>query len=355
MTVVPGSRGRLRASARAASAVACLLMVACPAFAADPTVESSSQPSAEPKAGPNPEPGVPSATETPNATPAAPSATPSAEPAAVPPLADTPQPDAQKANVQTPDAQKSDAQKSDTATSDTPQPNTPKSDAAAGAIDGAGRIAGLSGTVSVHASGQSQWVAAVAERALATGEGLWTQPGGSARLALGGAAIELREKTQLELASLSATDAELRLVQGALDLRVPGLAGGATYQIDTPRGAVRVMLAGRYVIEAGGGDVPTKVTVLEGAAQVAGSESGLVVASGQTGLITGVDGGLSFAIEPADVPTASTSAADPAAAQIAGPAGASAPATASETPPATAPETPSVGKPLELLPPPQGD
>ncbi|HUA51629.1 MAG TPA: hypothetical protein VMB81_05665 [Candidatus Sulfotelmatobacter sp.] len=278
---------------------------------------------------------------------------PSAEPAAVPPLADTPQPDAQKSDVQNPDAQKSDAQKSDTATSDTPPPDAPN---AAGAIDGAGRIAGLSGTVSVHGSGQSQWLAAVAERALATGEGLWTQPGGSARLALGGAAVELREKTQLELASLSATDAELRLVQGALDLRVPGVAGGATYQIDTPRGAVRVMLAGRYVIEAGGGDLPTKVTVLEGAAQVAGSESGLVVASGQTGLITGVDGGLSFAIEPADVPTASTSAPDPAAGQIAGPAGASAPATASETPQAAAPETPPrVGKPLELLPPPQGD
>ena len=253
MKVVLGSRCRSPGFARAACAIVCLLALAGPARAADPDA-------APPAAAPDP------AAQNAEPAPAALGAD-AAEPAAAPPPADS-----------------------------------------VDAAEAASRIAGLSGTVAVHGSGQSQWLAAVAERALAAGEGVWTEPGAKARLEVGAAAVELGEKTQLELAAVDGRDAELRLVQGALDLSVPGLARGASYQIDTPRGAVRVMLAGHFVIEAGGGDQPTKVTVIQGAAQVAGSESGLVVSTGQTGLITGVDGGLSFAIEPtataSEAPTA---------------------------------------------------
>ncbi len=134
-----------------------------------------------------------------------------------------------------------------------------------------GRIVAVSGAVSVHGPEQTQWSAAEVERTVAPGEGLWTQPGARATVTLGGAQLGLEEKTQVELANLTDQDTEVRLVQGAIDLRVPAIARGESYQVDTPRGAVRLMLAGRLVIEAGAGDLPTKVTVLEGAAQIAGT------------------------------------------------------------------------------------
>jgi hypothetical protein len=163
--------------------------------------------------------------------------------------------------------------------------------------DRAGRIGALSGTVSVHAAGQSRWIAAVSERALVSGDGVWTQPGARAKVELGRAAFELKEQTQLEFANVTGGDAELKLVQGALDVTVPSFGPGESWQVDTPRGAVRLMQPGSFVIEAGAGEAPTRVTVIAGAAQVVGSESGLIVTAGQTGVVTGVDGGLSYAVQ----------------------------------------------------------
>jgi len=197
----------------------------------------------------------------------------------------------------------------------------------------AARIGALSGMVSAHGAGQTQWLAAVSDRALAPGDDVWTQPGAQARLELGGAAVALQEKTQIELVVLTRVDAEFRLVQGAVELAVPGFGPGESCQIDTPRGAVRIMQPGRFVIEAGAGEQPTRVTALAGTAQIVGSESGLVVASGQTGVVTGVDGGLSYSIQPAIAPAAETAAvpAEPAPA-AAEPAAASEPAKAPEQP-----------------------
>src|SRR5208337_4108886 len=95
---------------------------------------------------------------------------------------------------------------------------------------------------------------------------------------------------------------------------VPGFGPGESCQIDTPRGAVRIMQPGRFVIEAGAGEQPTRVTALEGTAQIVGAESGLIVAAGQTGVVTGVDGGLSYAVQPASAPAVETVAMPPKAA-----------------------------------------
>jgi hypothetical protein len=214
----------------------------------------------------------------------------------------------------------------------------------AAAPERAGRIGALSGTVSAHGAGQTQWLAAVSDRALAPGDGVWTQPGAQARLELGAAAVALQEKTQVELVALTGADAELRLIQGAIELAVPGIGRGESYQIDTPRGVVRVMQPGRFVIEAGAGAQPTRVTTLEGTAQIVGTESGLIIASGQTGVVTGVDGGLSYAVQPASEPAAETAAAVPKVAP---------PAETAAVPPDAAPASAPAAMPSEPEPQPE--
>jgi len=174
----------------------------------------------------------------------------------------------------------------------------------AGRPNAAARLGSLSGTVSVRSAGQPQWRPASADRQLAPGDDVWTQPGAQAKLEFGGAAVALQEKTQIQVGALSTTDTEFRIVQGALEFSVPALGRGESYQIQTPRGVMRVMQAGRFVVEAGSGEQPTKVTALAGAAQLVGTESGLIVSTGQTGLVTGVDGGLSYAVQIAAAPEA---------------------------------------------------
>ena len=62
--------------------------------------------------------------------------------------------------------------------------------------------------------------------------------------------------------------------QGQIYLRLRALAPGETYTVTTPRGAVTIAPPGRYDIVAGDTDNPTRVTVLEGSAQVAVSGVG---------------------------------------------------------------------------------
>src|SRR5581483_1802261 len=103
-------------------------------------------------------------------------------------------------------------------------------EAPTGPGDRAGRIGTLSGTVSVHGAGQTRWIAAVSERALVSGDGVWTQPGARAKVELGRGAFELQEQTQIEVANLTGVDAELKLVQGALGVTVPSFGPGETWQ-----------------------------------------------------------------------------------------------------------------------------
>jgi hypothetical protein len=197
--------------------------------------------------------------------------------------------------------------------------------------------------VSVRSAGQPQWRPAAAERQLAPGDDLWTQPGAQAKLELGSAAVALQEKTQVQVGALSANDTELRIVQGALEVAVPAIGRGESYQIQTPRGVMRVMQAGRFIVEAGSGEEPTKVTALAGTAQLVGTESGLIVTTGQTGLITGVDGGLSYAVQfAAGAPEApaQTAAAAPAAPPAAEP-------VADKPPPVVEPSAPGEAPAVE--------
>jgi ferric-dicitrate binding protein FerR (iron transport regulator) len=209
----------------------------------------------------------------------------------------------------------------------------------AAAPERSARIGALSGTVSARGAGQSQWLAAVTDRVLAAGDGVWTQPGAQAQLELGGGAVALQEKSQLELVVLSGVDTELRLVQGEIELTVPSLGAGEHCQIDTPRGVVRVMQSGRFVIEAGAGEQPTRVTAFAGIVQIVGTESGLIVGSGQTGVVTGVDGGLSYAVQQAAIPAETAAVPPEPTPASSAPASASSPPVAA--PPAASPPVPT--------------
>lgn len=153
----------------------------------------------------------------------------------------------------------------------------------------AGRIAGISGEVSLHEPDLDSWEAAPVNYPLIVGDALWTEPQSGAELELGGSRIALDGSTELYVAQLDDHDFAAAQPQGETYFRVRYLAPGDRYEIRTPRGVVRIDRPGRYAVATGDPDQPTNVTVLDGAASISGDNLSLRALSGQTASIAGTD------------------------------------------------------------------
>ncbi len=152
-----------------------------------------------------------------------------------------------------------------------------------------GRIARLSGTVSFHGAGQTEWEPAGLNLPVTSGAGLWTEPGGSADIDIGNGKLVLDSATQLEIVTLDDHSMVANENQGSVSLRVRALEAGETFTLNTPRGTVTIAQPGSYVVSSGDTDTPTRVTTIAGAAQVAAPGVSELVGPHQTLSITGTD------------------------------------------------------------------
>src|SRR6201987_1276406 len=85
------------------------------------------------------------------------------------------------------------------------------------------RIARLSythGAVSFNPAGTDDWVSAVLNRPITTGDKLWADNGARAELNIGSAAIRLSGNTGFSFLNLDDRMAQIRLTEGTLNLRV---------------------------------------------------------------------------------------------------------------------------------------
>jgi hypothetical protein len=165
-----------------------------------------------------------------------------------------------------------------------------------------GRLSQISGTVSSHASGEDQWSPAVINEPVTSGNAFWTEPNSHAEIHVGSMALRMDSSTELDVTQLDDSSLQCQLMQGAVAINLPQIRDGETYVVTTPRGAVTLLRGGRYNIEAGTDSDPTRVTVLEGQAQVNSPGADLVVGAGESARITGTER-TAYAIEQA-APTA---------------------------------------------------
>jgi hypothetical protein len=152
-----------------------------------------------------------------------------------------------------------------------------------------GSLSRIVGQVSIHGVGADHWDAASLNFPVTSGYSFWTQPNASADLAVTNNRVTMDQSTELDIATLDDHNFVATIPQGQIYLRLAALAPGETYTITTPRGTVAITAPGRYEIAAGDTQDPTRITVVEGAAQVSGSASNAQVAANQTLLITGTD------------------------------------------------------------------
>ncbi|MDB5403642.1 MAG: hypothetical protein JWQ55_5660 [Rhodopila sp.] len=152
-----------------------------------------------------------------------------------------------------------------------------------------GRIASMTGPVSFHNLGDTQWSAASTNYPVSSGNALWTEPSSAARLEISDSRVVMAGGTEFDVATLDATGLQGVAAQGEVYIHLRDLAPNEVWSIQTPRGLVRLSAEGRYGIVVGTTDQPTLVTVMDGAAQIDGAGVSLQVAANQTATITGAD------------------------------------------------------------------
>ncbi|MDL2339225.1 MAG: hypothetical protein QFE16_15410, partial [Pseudomonadota bacterium] len=145
----------------------------------------------------------------------------------------------------------------------------------------AARLGYIAGTVSFAPAGQPDWVQAVVNRPLTTGDRLWSDADSRVELQVGGAAIRLGSSTSVTLLNLDDRIAQVQLSQGTLKVRVRSLAPGQTFEVDTPNLAFTLRRPGEYRIDVDPANDSTEVVVLSGEGEVYGEGASYAVSRRQ--------------------------------------------------------------------------
>ncbi|HET7258076.1 MAG TPA: DUF6600 domain-containing protein, partial [Candidatus Acidoferrum sp.] len=164
--------------------------------------------------------------------------------------------------------------------------------AAADDDDPPGRVARLAyanGNVSFNPAGTDDWVNAVVNRPMTTGDKLWADEGSRAELHLGFAVIRLSDHTGFSFLNLTDQITQLRLTEGTLYIRVRHLGDDETFEVDTPNLAFSILRSGRYRINVNEGGDATIVDVRDGQGEVTGGGSAYTIHAGEEGMFNGTD------------------------------------------------------------------
>ncbi|MFZ3323200.1 MAG: DUF6600 domain-containing protein [Usitatibacter sp.] len=143
------------------------------------------------------------------------------------------------------------------------------------------RLSYLRGTVSFSPAGEDDWVRAVPNRPLTTGDRLWVDAGSRAELQVGGAAIRLGGSTSVTLLNLDDQIVQVQLSEGALKARVRRMGPDQVFEVDTPNLALVLDRPGEFRIDVQPNEDATGVMVLNGRAELYGEGASYEVAAHQ--------------------------------------------------------------------------
>jgi hypothetical protein len=152
-----------------------------------------------------------------------------------------------------------------------------------------GRIGYLQGAVSFLSAGESEWVGAVPNRPLTTGDQLWTDRGSRAEVQLGSAVIRLAPSTGFSFLNLDDDTVQVRLSSGAINVTVRRLDNNDDFEIDTPNQAFTIFQPGHYRVEASTDGNSTAISVRAGNGEATGYGQTYRLQAGQRGTFSGTD------------------------------------------------------------------
>jgi len=153
----------------------------------------------------------------------------------------------------------------------------------------AARLSYTGGSVSFEPAGTDDWVNAVVNRPLTTGDKIWTDQDGRAEIRIDSYAVRLGPQTGFSFLSLDDRTVQIRLTEGTLNVRVRKMDEDQILEIDTPNLAFNVLRTGSYRIYVNENGDATIVTVRDGQGEVTGGGSAYPIHSGQSATFTGTD------------------------------------------------------------------
>jgi hypothetical protein len=153
----------------------------------------------------------------------------------------------------------------------------------------AARLSFSSGAVSFEPAGTDDWVDAVVNRPMTTGDKLWADQDGRAEVRIDSYALRLGAQTGFSFLNLDDNVVQVRLTEGSLNVKVRRLDDNQTLEIDTPNLAFNVLRPGSYRIDVNENGDTTIVTVREGQGEVTGGGSAYPVRAGDSAAFTGTD------------------------------------------------------------------
>ncbi len=145
------------------------------------------------------------------------------------------------------------------------------------------------GSVSFRPAGEDDWVTAVPNRPMVTGDDLWADENSRAEVHVGSAALRLGERTGITFLTLDDRTAQIRLAQGSLIMRVRHVDDDDTFEVDTPNIAFTLLQPGEYRFDVNQDGTQTVTTVFHGRGRVTGGGFTYTVVAGQSATFTGTD------------------------------------------------------------------
>ncbi|HUA22017.1 MAG TPA: DUF6600 domain-containing protein [Bryobacteraceae bacterium] len=158
--------------------------------------------------------------------------------------------------------------------------------------DPPGRVAHLSyvyGAASFRPGDVNEWYPIEFNRPLTTGDHVFVDFAGTAELQVGNAAMRLGSRTTMDILNLDDANAQMRLSEGTLVIRVRFLGDQENFEVDTPNLAFSLLQPGEYRIDVQPDTSTTVVTVRGGQAQLNGPNQAFTVHPGEQVWVAGGD------------------------------------------------------------------
>jgi hypothetical protein len=154
----------------------------------------------------------------------------------------------------------------------------------------AGRIGYVQGSVSFQPGGEGDWLNAVPNRPLTTGDNLWVDRDSRAEVQIGSTSIRLGPETSLTFLDLGNDVTQLRLSTGSLYFRVRRFDRDDRFEVDSPNLAFNVDQAGEFRLDVNQNGDQTVATVWHGRSEITGGAGDSYrLQAGQQGAFSGAD------------------------------------------------------------------
>jgi hypothetical protein len=149
------------------------------------------------------------------------------------------------------------------------------------------RLGYMEGSVSFLPAGETEWVGAVPNRPMTTGDQLWTDRDSRAEIQLGSAVIRMSANTGFSFLDLDDETVQIQLTSGAISVTVRRLGDDDDFEVDTPNQAFSIFQPGHYRVEASADGDYTVISVREGEGEATGGGQSFDLRGGQRATLSG--------------------------------------------------------------------